>query len=122
MSEPRSPDVDAALLMLRERFRSASGPTLATFSQIASRLADTPASHHDLAELQRELHRVRGTAGSYGYMDVSRLAETLETRVVRWTADAALDRSQRSAIVEQFVVSLRRCFERPAATGEQPGS
>lgn len=113
MNQPVPPDVGAALRALRERFRSASAPTLARFERIASGLAQAPASPSGLADLERELHRVRGTAGSYGYMDVSRLAGTLEERVATWAGDPALDLEERAVIVEQFVITLRLAFERP---------
>ena len=111
MSSSLPPDVDAALRTLREHYRVASIPTLATFETIAARLAASPVSPDALADLLRELHRVRGSAGSYGYMSVSRLAGTLEARVTGWTAGATVDLLERSAIVERFVTDVRHSFE-----------
>ena len=115
MSPPVPPDAGATLRMLRERYRTASSGTPALFETLARRLAAAPEPLDLLDELQRELHRVRGTAGSYGYMDVSEQAGALEARVVGWRADPGLDREARAAAIEEFVVALRRCFERPGA-------
>ena len=122
MSPPPPPDADATLRVLRERYRTASVGTPARFETIACRLAGTPQSLEALAELQRELHRVRGTAGSYGFMDVSELAGVLEARVARWSADPVLDREARAAVIEEFVVALRRCFEPPDAPPDAAGA
>lgn len=122
MSPNVPPDVGATFRLLRARYRMASAGTPALFDAIARRLAGTPGSPDALAELQRELHRVRGTAGSYGYMDVSRLAEALEAQVVGWRSDPALDREGRAATIADFAVAIRRCFERPDAPPDASGS
>lgn len=102
--------------MLRERYRAASAGTPALFGTIAARLAADPASPDALSALQRELHRVRGTAGSYGFLDVSGLAGALESRVVRWCVEPAFELTVRAESVEQFAAALTRCFEQ----GEPP--
>ena len=96
--------------MLRARYRAASVGTPVLFESIAERLVATPGSVDVLDELLRELHRVRGTAGSYGFMDVSQLAGALEARVAGWRADPGLDRETRVPAIEAFAVALRRCF------------
>jgi chemotaxis protein histidine kinase CheA len=101
-----------ALRLLRERFREATGSTVAGFEALAAQLADSPAAPESLEALCRELHRVRGTAGSYGFADASRLAGRLEERAIRWAADPGLDRDQRAALVLDFVAALRGAFER----------
>ena len=106
-SAPTPAQAHAALEALRDRFRSAMGTTLGAFQALAGQLAAAPAAPEVVAALRRELHRVHGTAGSYGYAEASRLAAKLEERTVRWAADPECERVQRGAIVEHFVAALR---------------
>lgn len=108
---PTAPAASAALLALRERFRGSAGTTVAGFAALAARLAQSPAAPEVLESLRRELHRVRGTAGSYGFMDASRLAEHLEGRVMRWAAEPALDVHLRAREVEHFAAALRTALD-----------
>ena len=90
--------------------------TIEDFRALARRLADEPSDAALVEALRQDVHRVRGTAGSYGYVDASRLATLLEERVARWAADPELDRAERSTIVEHFVSALTFAFEQPDAT------
>jgi chemotaxis protein histidine kinase CheA len=96
---------------LRARFLAAAEETVAAFALHAERLAAAPAAPDVLAALGRELHRVRGTAGAYGFMEASRLAEQLEDRVGRWAADPALDVEGRARAVSRFAAQLRAALE-----------
>ncbi|HYD53022.1 MAG TPA: response regulator [Gemmatimonadaceae bacterium] len=100
----------AALQLLRERYRQTIAKTVDAFRQLATRLAATPAAPELLEDLRRELHRVRGSAGSYGYADASRLAEQVEARAVRWAADPALETEQRASIVAHLASALEVAF------------
>ena len=106
-SAPTPTQAEQALAALRDRFRAAMGNTLTAFEALATQLASSPGAPELLSALRRELHRVHGTAGSYGFLDASRLAAALEERALRWDADPGLDRPQRAAIVEHFVSALR---------------
>lgn len=110
-SSATSPPVHAALSALRERFRASATSTLHAFERTAEQLAAAPDAADLLAALRRELHRVHGTAGSYGYMEASRLAARLEERVLRWTREPELDRAERGSIVHHFVGALRLAFD-----------
>jgi len=105
------PGASEALRALRERFRASAGATVAGFEAIAAQLADAPDAAGPLEALCRELHRVRGTAGSYGFVEASRLAGRLEERALGWVADARLDRERRAAVVLDFAAALRVAFE-----------
>ena len=99
-------DVTDVLAQLRERYLASSGNTIAAFTALADQLQLSPSSPQVVDALRRELHRVHGTAGSYGFHEASRLAGALEPVAVRWAVDEALDRSRRAAIVRQFVRAL----------------
>jgi chemotaxis protein histidine kinase CheA len=112
-----SPEALAALAALRARFRASLEPTLAAFDRHADALAEAPASAAAREGLQRELHRVRGTAGSYGYAEASALCAGLEARVREWADDPALERAERAATVRHFAAALRRALEERDALG-----
>lgn len=106
----RPADFDAVLAKLRERFAASSGNTLKAFEALADQLQRTPGAPEVIDALRRELHRLHGTAGSYGYHEASRLAATLETLVSTWQTDAQRDRERRATIVRTFAASLASAF------------
>lgn len=101
-----SANLNAVLTQLREKYLATSGNTLAAFSQLAEQLQRDPVSPEVVDSLRRELHRVHGTAGSYGFHEASRLAGALEPVAVKWAGDPELDRDRRAGIVRQFVRAL----------------
>ena len=114
---PSPADFNDVLAQLRQRYLASSGNTLAAFDQLADQLQVTPDAPEVVETLRRELHRVHGTAGSYGLHEASRLAGALEPVAVRWTTDPALDRSRRSAIVRTFVRTLATALAEGGAPG-----
>lgn len=119
MSMKPPSQLSEVLAKLRERFAATSGNTMATFRQLADQLQRTPAATEVLDSLRRELHRVHGTAGSYGFHEASRLAAALEQVSLRWAAEPALDEARRGAIVRQFVRGLSGAI-RSAPIAESP--
>src|SRR5688572_12257021 len=109
-----------ALRTLRERFRETSAGTIALLEDLTRRLAAEPTGAETIAELRRELHRVHGTAGSYGFVEASRLAAKLEQRVGTWESDAAHERTQRATIIGHFVSALRLAMSAETAVGHTP--
>lgn len=102
------------LAQLRERYRATSGNTLAAFSQLADQLQSAPAAPEVVETLRRELHRVHGTAGSYGFHEASRLAGALELVAQTWASDPEADLARRGAIVRQFARALEGALQAPA--------
>ena len=100
-----------ALRALRVRFRATSANTVDAFRQLARQLAAAPDAPEVVEALRRELHRVHGTAGSYGFIDASRLAGKIEQRVQQWATDPAHERAERATIVEHFATALALAFE-----------
>ena len=104
---------DDALTALREHFRASSGALVDTFERLAPQLTAIPASPRVLEALKRELHKVKGTAGSYGFLDASALAAKLEERVAEWIKDPALEGDNRATIIRHFASALRLAFQAP---------
>ena len=111
-----------ALRTLRERFRETSAGTIALLEDLARQLAADPDRGRDVAALRRELHRVHGTAGSYGFAEASRLAAKLELRVAAWESDETHERTQRATIIGHFVSALRLAMSAETAVGHTPVS
>lgn len=97
------PDVMRAL---QDRFRVSGVRTVETLRALAAQLTRTPIAPVVLDAVRRELHRVYGTAGTYGYHEASRLAGTLEERAIRWADDELLDRPLRGAMIDEFAGRL----------------
>ncbi len=106
LTPPNAGQANEALAALRERYRASVANTVAGFRYLAAQLTVKPENAEVLESLRRELHRVHGTAGSFGFPDASRLAGVLEARAVRWGADPAFDRGTRAAIIAHFASAL----------------
>lgn len=117
---PQTADLTATLAKLRDRFAASSGNTIAAFAQLADQLQRTPAAPEVLDALRRELHRLHGTAGSYGFHEASRLAGSLELVAVKWAGDPDLDRARRGAVVRQFVRGITAALATSAADEDSP--
>jgi CheY-like chemotaxis protein len=91
---------------LRERFRASTLRTCAAFRSLGLQLADTPDAPEVIDAVRRELHRVHGTAGTYGFAEASNLAAKLETRAIAWASDTELDRDVRGAMIIEFAEVL----------------
>ena len=111
-----------ALRTLRERFRETSAGTIALLEELTRQLAADPTAPQTIAELRRELHRVHGTAGSYGFVEASRLAAKIEQRVTAWEADETHERMQRATIIGHFVSAVRLAMSAEAVLGHTPVS
>ncbi|MFN2564201.1 MAG: response regulator [Gemmatimonadaceae bacterium] len=103
---PNTQEVTEALRVMRERYRASVANIVGGFRYLAAQLTVAPEKAEVLESLRRELHRVHGTAGSFGFPDASRLAGVLEARAVRWAADPAFDHGTRGAIIAHFASAL----------------
>lgn len=112
------PSLDDSLAALRSRFVEASATMVAGFGALADQLQRAPGAPDVLASLRRELHRVSGTAGSYGFHEAGRLAAAFELVVGRWIEDLTLDLTRRGATTRQFARLLGLAFGARAGAGE----
>lgn len=117
---PSPSDLPSVLAKLRVRYAASSGETVAAFDGLAERLEAAPGEPDALTALRRELHRVHGTAGSYGFHEASRLAGALEPVATAWLTDPTLDLARRGAIVRGFARALQHALKPAAAPGATP--
>jgi HPt (histidine-containing phosphotransfer) domain-containing protein len=77
MSEP--PDgFDDVMALLRAEYLAEAPKRLEALREMLSCYADDPAA---VAELHRLMHQLTGSAGSYGFDEVSRIARQLEQKL-----------------------------------------
>ena len=102
--------------LLAEYLESA-GAQLRVLAELADRLTAAGNDADALDRLRRETHKIRGSAGSYGFWEASRLAAGMEETAKDWVArpdDADLDRGSIAQwFVEQLADSLQ--LEAPPA-------
>ncbi len=119
MSTPAPAQLAASIAALRSRYLGTADRTVAAVRELGARLAAAEArgSGRDAAEdaalaaqLRRELHRVRGTAGTYGLTAVADVCAAAEERVARWTADPAAEAGARGAAAAALADALADAF------------
>src|SRR2546430_2056530 len=71
--------------LLAEYLESA-GTQLRVLAELADRLAKVGNDAEALDRLRRETHKIRGSAGSYGFWEASRLAAGMEETAKDWVA------------------------------------
>ena len=91
---------------LRAEYLSGAGRQLELLARLGARLERDAGDGEALQEFRREVHKIRGAAGSFGFPQGSRVAAAMEETAKEWVADPA-DRSyDRAAIVRWFVQRL----------------
>lgn len=110
---PSSSDTTETLRILRERYRATIANTVAALRRLSGQLAVIAGAPEVVEALRRELHRVHGAAGSFGFPEASRLAGELEETAIRWVSDPSLDVDRRAALTADFANALEACVLGP---------
>jgi len=107
--------------LLEEYLESAQGQ-LAYLAGIAGRLAARNDDTAALDELRREVHKVHGSAGSYGFWPASRLAAGMEETAKDWVRRPDDTEVDRGSLTQWFVVRLAAALglQAPAAGAGAP--
>ena len=113
---PSSSDTTETLRVLRERYRATIANTVAALRRLSAQLAVISSAPEVVEALRRELHRVHGAAGSFGFPEASRLAGQLEETAIRWVTDPRLDIDRRAAMTADFASALEACVLGPNYT------
>lgn len=77
---------------------------------LAARIADHPDDPEALNDYRREAHKMRGSAGSYGFPEATRVAGEAEDAAKVWLADPAVGREGRGPHAMDQVARLRAAF------------
>ena len=106
---PSNAQTAEALRVLRERYRVTIANTVAALRRLSAQLAVIASAPEVVEALRRELHRVHGAAGSFGFPEASKLAAELEEAAIRWVSDPTLDVDRRAAMTAEFANALESC-------------
>jgi len=108
---------EAIMAQARVRFVEASRTAIVSLEQIEAGLASRPGEADLITTLRREVHRMSGSAGTFGFEAVSRMCAAFETVVIQWASDEIADIDRRSMIVRNFTVALMELFSAGGADG-----
>src|SRR5947199_8806552 len=95
--------------LLAEYLESAA-TQLRVLASLAGRLAVAGNDAEALDRLRRETHKIRGSAGSYGFWEASRLAAGMEETAKGWVARPDDTDLNRGSIGQWFVLQLRQAL------------
>ncbi len=118
----RDQKIEAGVKQLRDRFRASFPNTLAALRGLARELDTSPTAINTIDALRRELHRLRGTAGSFGFPEGTDMAGVMEERAIAWAGNAKLDVSRRATEITRFVDHLERAFHGSVDSSVDTGS
>lgn len=110
-------EYEAIMARARLRFVEASRTALAALEELEPRLAEHPRSGELITSLRREVHRMSGSAGTFGFDAVSRMCSAFEAVVRHWAMDEMADAGRRATIVRCFTSALAQQFEMGDAVG-----
>ncbi|HVH67972.1 MAG TPA: response regulator [Gemmatimonadales bacterium] len=99
---------------LVEEYLESARSQLDVLAGLADRLAARGDDAEALGELRREIHKVHGSAGSYGFMEASRLAAGIEATVKDWVTRPDDDPAARGSLAGWFVKRLAEMLGLPA--------
>lgn len=92
-------------------YRRAAAAQLAGLQQCADRLTANPGDRDALDTFRREVHKIRGSAGSYGFPLGSDLAESMEETAKDWLAHVSDTAVDRGGLVRWFVARLSELLQ-----------
>ena len=109
---------------LLEDYLGTTRRQLGMLAGLADRVHRSGADAAALDQFRREVHKIRGSAGSYGFWEASRLAAGMEETLKDWQEQPADDDLDRSALAHWFVIRLAEVMklEVPPATRPERAS
>lgn len=113
-------DADGVLAAAGADFVAATRVALGECEAAAARLAVAPDDADALECVRRCVHRLNGSAGTFGFARAGRMAAAVESAARRWLADPALERDRRATVIATFVAAARPLFAGAGATPRAP--
>ncbi|HYK83330.1 MAG TPA: Hpt domain-containing protein, partial [Gemmatimonadales bacterium] len=105
-----TPELPPGLL---EEYLAGMRTTLTLLAGLAARLSAAGGDRAALDTLQRETHKIRGSAGSYGFAEASRLAAGMEATVRDWATRPDEDDVERGSLAQWFTGRLAEMLGLP---------
>jgi CheY-like chemotaxis protein/HPt (histidine-containing phosphotransfer) domain-containing protein len=91
---------------LRDEYLQGARDQLGGIAELAERLINAGDDAAAIEDLRREAHKIRGSAGSFGFAQGSVVAAELEEAAKQWLAQPAEDAATRGAAARGFVRRL----------------
>ena len=107
MPDSARPTADEVMAAAAAEFLATARAALDAFGDLGVRLAAEPDSEALLSPFRQELHRLNGSAATFGYARAGRMAAAMEAVVRRWIDAPDLDRDRRASVVANCVRSIR---------------
>jgi len=105
---------------LRDEYLQGARDQLGGIAELAERLIDAGDDAAAIEELRREAHKLRGSAGSFGFAQASVVAAELEDAAKQWLAQPADDVAARGAAARGFVRRLAAALFTKQASAPLP--
>jgi len=106
-------DIDDFLKDLRDEYNDTIIGKLEKIEMLGNRLMSQPVRENIMA-LKAEVHKIAGSAGSFGYYEVSRLCKELEITLSNVSDKQQYDFIQKSDIMPLFLHKLKIAFQLPS--------
>lgn len=102
---------------IRDEYLQGARDQLGTIAELAERLVASGADQAAIEDLRRDAHRLRGSAGSFGFAQASVVAAELEEAAKQWLEHPANGVDDRGAAARGFVRRLAAAlFTKQAST------
>ena len=88
---------------LRAEYLAGASEQLRLLARLGTRLETDSGDPEALQEFRREVHKIRGAAGSFGFPEGSRVAAAMEETAKEWVSNPADRSDDRATIVRWFV-------------------
>ncbi len=105
---------------LLEGYLAGMRTELATLATIAERLAVAKHDRAAIEALRRAAHKIHGSAGSFGFMEASRLAAGMEATAKDWAEWPDDPEVERAPLARLFVARLAALFGVPVPAAPAP--
>lgn len=105
---------------LREEYLQGARDQLGGIAELAERLIASGDDMAAIEELRRDAHKIRGSAGSFGFAQATVVAAELEEATKTWLAEPGTDGATRGAAARAFVRRLAAALFTKQAAAPAP--
>lgn len=106
MEEPRKLTLQEKIAQLRADYLARLPGELECLRELAAHLHGEAGDRPILVELHQRLHKVTGTAGSFGCGDLTQASRQVEQKIKQWLEDATGYDGAACAVLQQGVFAL----------------
>ena len=115
VSRPPSPEVLAALKELQAEYAKVLPKLVGTLAEALRRAKSHPEDPVPLEEVRAQAHKLRGSAGSYGFFDVGDAAVRMEEAAIRMQKAPPSEQASSWPDLESAMADMTAAAERTVA-------